>query len=371
MRLRQIKSIYIREWREFYRDKILRIIVFAMPIIIMLVFGYGLALDIENVPMAIVDEDKTPASRELCYKFIENRQYFDFKGFLSTSKELEHGILAGKLRFGLVIPSGFYERLKRGNPSPVQVLIDGSFPTRASVSKTYALSIINGFNMEQLGIVIEELPLKIKTRYWFNENLRQRNITVCGLIPIILSISPTILASLLIAREKERGSIYNIWTSSITKAEFLFGKQLFAVTISIINFFNLFLISILLFRVPFKGNFFLLLLFGFLYILVSTSQGLLISCFVRTQVVAMLGSLLIGMIVGFLYSGYLVPVSSMSKDAYIFAHLFPPYYGLSLIKGLFLKAASLKTLFPKLMVLIAFYITYFSLAIYFFKKREA
>jgi len=370
MRFRQIKSIYIREWKEFYRDKISRVVVFAMPTIIMLIFGYGLALDIENVPMAIVNQDKTPASRELCYKFMENRQYFDFKGFLPNAKGLEHGILAGKLRFGLVIPPKFEQRLKRGFPSEVQVLIDGSFPTRASVSKTYALSIINGFNLERLSKTIKKLPLEIETRYWFNENLKQRNITVCGLIPIILSISPTIFASLLIVKEKERGSIYNIWTSAITKIEFLFGKQVFAVTISMVNFFIIFLISILLFQVPFKGNFFLFLFCSFLYILASTAQGLLISCFVNTQVVALLGSLLINIIIGFLYSGYLVPVSSMSKDAYFFAHLFPPYYGLSITKALFLKAAGLKIILPHILAILIFYLAYFGLAIHFFKKRE-
>jgi len=371
MRIRQITCIFARESHEFFRDKILRVIAFAMPLSIMLIFGYGLALDVENVPMAIVDEDHTPASRELSYKFIENKQYFDFKGFLPKVSAIEDGILSGRLRFGLVIPSRFYERLKEGKSSSVQVLIDGSFPSRASVAKTYALGIISNFNLERLGTMVKKLPLRVETRYWFNENLKQRNITVCGLIPIILSIAPTILTSLLVVREKERGSIYNIWTSSITKAEFLVGKQLFALAISMVNFFNLFLITVLLFRVPFKGNFFLLLFWGVLYILVSTSEGLVISCFVKTQVVAVLGTVVITLIPAFLYSGYLVPVSSMSADAYLFAHAFPPYYGLSVAKGLFLKAAGFRTIFPKLLVLFLFYVIYFSLAIHFFKKRES
>jgi len=371
MQLKRVKAILVKEFKELKRDTVGRIVVFFVPLTIMLIFGFGLAVDVEHIPFSIVNEDNGKLSRELSYRFIENERYFDFKGFSISQNELENLIYKGKTRFGIVIPLNFERNLIRNGSSEVQVLVDGIFPYRALVSKIYSEAIINMFNvdMNSKGSKLK-LPIDVETRYWFNEELKQKYLTASGTLAVVLAISPAILASLLIVKEKERGSIYNIFTSSITKFEFLFAKQLFAFIISLLNFMILFLLTIYLFKVPFKGSFPLFFISSALFILVSTSIGLLISAFVKTQVTAIVGTLLVTVIPAFLYSGYLTPVSSMSKEAFIEAHLFPTYYYMNIVKGSYLKAANLSYLLPDMFALILFYVFIFSLTYGFFRKRE-
>ena len=364
----RVKSIILKEFRELRRDRIGRVVVFAVPLTIMLIFGAGLAVDVERIPFSVVDGDRSALSRELSYRFIENRRYFDFRGTCSSQKELENLIYRGKVRFGIVIPYRFERKLLRSGRSTVQFLIDGTFPYRGQVMKVYSEAIVNSFNLDMNGGL--KLPVKTEMRYWFNEELKQKFLTASGTLAVVLAISPAILASLLVVKEKERGSIYNVFTSSITKFEFLIAKQLFASIVSILNFFILFALTVTAFNVPFRGSFPLFLISSILFILVSTSLGLLVSTFVRTQVTAIVGTILITVIPSFLYSGYLTPVSSMSKGTFIQAHLFPIYYYLKIIKGCYLKAAGLKTLLPDMAALLLFYILLFSVTHRLFKKRE-
>ncbi|BAI81047.1 multidrug ABC transporter, permease [Deferribacter desulfuricans SSM1] len=367
--LKKIKAIYLKELKELKRDKISRIIVFVVPFVMMIIFGYGMALDVKHIPFTVLDEDKTSLSRELIYKFINNKEYFNFYKYSNSQNEIINLIDKNIIRFGLVIPSNFTERLKNRKTAKVQVLIDGVFPYRADVIKSYVTSMINSFTLEINNIDLSS-NLKINVRYWFNENLENIKLTTSGLLAIILFINPAIFASLLIVKEKEYGSIYNIYTSSISKFEYLFGKQLFAVSVSIINFIVEFLLIKYLFGIPFKGNLPLFILSTFLYILVSTSLGLLMSTFLKTQVSAIVGISVIAIIPAFLYSGYLVPVSSMSKEAFIQAHIYPTFYYMNIIKMNYLKGVNINLYTLNSIILLVFYIILFSLTYLLFKKKE-
>ncbi|MBZ4643233.1 MAG: drug efflux transport system permease protein [Deferribacteres bacterium] len=371
LRLKKIKAIYKKEFKELKRDKISRIMVFMMPIMIMIVFGYGMALDVEKIPFVILDEDNSVLSRELAYKFIENTRYYRLIGAVSSQKEGLKLIDKGKIRMMIVIPYGFEKRLKSNKPVNVQIFEDGIFPYRASVSVSYSNIIANNFNIDLLSANgNKNQGIDIRTRYWFNEDIRQKNVTASGVLLIALFIGPAIFSSLLIVKEKEYGSIYNIYTSSINKAEFIIAKQLFAMSIFFVNFFILFAMTILLFNVPFKGSFILFLLAAIIYLLVSTSLGILISTFVMTQVTAVVGTAIICIIPSILYSGYITPVSSMTNEAYFIAHIFPNYYFFNLIKMSYLKGLSLISYIKNIAILLVFYLIFISVAIYRFRKYE-
>jgi ABC-2 type transport system permease protein/ribosome-dependent ATPase len=371
MEFNKIRTIYIKELKEVKRDKISRIMVFLLPIIIVLVFGYGMALDVEKIPFSILDEDLSMTSREISYKFINNSRYYHFKGFVKNQNEGIQLIDKNVIRMVLVIPYGLEKNLKKGEASSIQIIEDGVFPYRASVSKTYANIIINKYNLERFDSKqLNNIFTDIRIRYWFNEDMRQKNVTASGVLLVVLFISPAILASLLIVKEKESGSIYNIWTSSISRKDFILAKQLFAVTISFFNFFILFATIMILFKPPFKGNFLLFALASFIYILVSTALGILISTFVKTQVSAVVATAIICIIPSILYSGYLTPVSSMSNEALIVSHLFPNYYYFNIIKMSFLKGFNLNIFITNITILLIFYLFFITVAIIRFRKYE-
>ncbi|MGA1845869.1 ABC transporter permease [Deferribacter abyssi] len=368
-KLKRIVSIFKKEFKELKRDRISRVIVFIVPFVMMIIFGYGMALDVHHIPFVIVDEDKTELSRDFKYRFINNKEYFSFYGEVVSQEEVIQLIDNNKVRFGIIIPSDFTEKLKQKEDIKIQLLVDGIFPYRADVIKSYVNTIVNNFNLALNDIDIKEL-FKLNIRYWFNENLKSVKLTTSGLLAIILFLNPAIFASLLIVKEKESGSIYNIYTSSITKIEYLLSKQLFAVFVSIINFFILFLLIEFLFKIPFKGNFLSFFIASVIYIFVSTSIGLFMSSFLKSQVSAIVGISVVAIIPAFLYSGYLVPVSSMSNEAYIQAHIYPTFYFMNIIKLNYLKGIDIRLYTLNVVILIFFYVIFFSLTLILFKKKE-
>ncbi|MCX8084325.1 MAG: ABC transporter permease [Calditerrivibrio sp.] len=371
MQFNKIKTVFKKELKELKKDRISRIMVFLLPMVIVIVFGYGMALDVEKIPFVILDEDQSFISREISYKFINNNRYYSFHGYVKSQSEAIEMIDKNIIRTLIVIPYGTEKRLKSGKRSEIQIIEDGIFPYRASVSKTYSNIIITKYNLELLeNRHIDDLMIDFRIRYWFNENMRQKNITASGVLLVVLFIAPAILSSLLIVKEKESGSIYNIYTSSISRFDFIISKQIFAMTVSFLNYFILFAMIMVLFKPPFKGSFLLFTISSFIYLLVSTSLGILISTFVKTQVSAVVATSVICIIPSILYSGYLTPVSSMTNEAYIMSQLFPNFYYFNLIKMSFLKGFSWQIFFFNTSVLVLFYLFFLVLSILRFRKYE-
>ncbi len=371
MNLKKIKTIVIKEIKELLRDPIGAMAGFLVPLCVMLVFGFGMKLDVKKVHFGVVDYDHTPSSRRLIYKLASEPRYFVFDGEYPSVKDIDKGLLSGKLRFGLVIPKGFERKLKKGQDSPVQILIDSTFPYRGEITKSYVVAEISQMNLSRLKKLGLKLPLKLKTRYWFNEELKQDYLMASGTLAVVLFMSPAIISSLLIAKEKERGSIYNIYSSSISKFEFLLGKQVFTFLVSLINFFFLFFLTLYLFKVPFKGSFFVFFVGSAIFIMVSAAFGLLISTFLNSQVSAFVGAIILTILPSVLYSGYLTPVSAMKKSGVFVAHIIPTYYYMKILKGVYFKGVGFSFLYPYMLVLLGFYMLFFALNVKLFKKRES
>jgi ABC-2 type transport system permease protein/ribosome-dependent ATPase len=363
MNARRIAAVASKEWRETVRDRMFFSLAFLLPILWMFVFGYGLVLDVENIPYAVLDSDQSALSRDYLYRFQQSR-YFDFKGALTDEREVEPLLASGRIRAAIIIPEKFQERLDAGQPVGVQTLIDGTFPLRTDITKGYVIAINSAFNEERLVDYISSRsgisraqaeyraqPIKLEVRYLYNEEVRSTWSIVPALVMFTLMVSCPLLTALGIVREKETGSIYNIYSSTVTKIEFLFGKLLIPVLISSMNAVVLWIIATLWFGVPFKGNLLFFLVASLVFVLSSTGVGLLVSLLVRTQIAALLITIIIAMVPTILFSGLIVPVSSLSPGSQFQAHLFPGMYYTNIVRGTFLKGIGIKVLWVDVLAL--------------------
>lgn len=381
MKLARVLAVAQREWREILRDRIYFLLAFLLPVMLMLVFGYGMSQDIENVAFAVVDEDRTPMSRDYARHFVESR-YFSFKGYLSDADAADRLLARRKLRVVIVIGPRFAEQLRAGRTAQVQTLIDGTFTTSTRTIQAYVeainlaanAEIRTGFLARRLGLppqrVAELLhPVVLDVRYLYNQEVRSIWSVAPGLVMLILMLVPPLLMALSVVREKETGAIYNVCASTITRAEFLIGKLLPSVTISCANAGILWLLATWHFGAPFKGSLSFFAVATLLYILCTTALGLLISLLVRTQQAAMIISLVMSIIVSIQFSGLITPVNALSGANYAIAHAFPAMYYQAVVKGAFLKAVGFDVLWPQLLVFGLYAIAAFLVCHLLFRKR--
>lgn len=349
MILKRIAAVASKEWREVTRDRLFLLLAFLMPALWMVVFGYGLVLDVENIPFAVLDRDHSELSRDYVYRFLQSR-YFSVQGSLSSEAEADDWLLRGKARAVIIVPEQFQERLQAGRSVDVQTLIDGVFPLRADIIKGYIIAINSAVNEDLLvdhlarsrGISRQEAQrlsrrITLDVRYLYNEEVRSAWSTVPALVMFALMVSSPLLTALGVVREKETGSIYNIYSATVSRLEFLVGKLTPYVMISASNIVLLWLIAVSLFAVPFKGSLLFFLAASFLFVLTSTGIGLIVSLLVNTQQAALIIAVVVATVPTILFSGLIVPVSSLNRSAQFQAHLFPGMYYTNIVRGTFLK----------------------------------
>lgn len=381
MNLRRVLAVATKEGREIVRDRLFFALAFLIPSVFMVVLGYGLSLDVENIPFAVVDRDGSALSRDYTYRFIGSR-YFDFRGYARDERQLDTLVADGRIRFALVIPQHFERDLLAGRRVSVQTLTDGTFPYRAQVTKGYVTAINQQASREQvLGYLArrggktagqaENLvqPVKLEVRYLYNQEVRSSWSIAPKLIMLVLMIVPSLLTTLGVVREKESGSIYNIYSSTVSRLEFLVGKLVPYVGISAANAVVLWLLAVTLFGVPFKGN--LLLFFGVtvLYLVCTTGIGLIVSAFVRTQIAALLVTMILTGVQGVQYSGMMIPVESMSEDGQIMAHLLPAMYYTNVVSATFLKGVGMEVIWRDVLILAGYAAGLFTIGYVLFSKR--
>jgi len=347
-------SIIKKEFLEVRRSKLYIALSFGVPGMLMLLFGYGMSMDVKDIAVAIWDLSKTQESREYISSFL-NSGYFRLGFYAQSQAEIEEALRRGRVRGALVLPSDFSSKLKEGRSVEVQLLIDGSFPNQASTVKSYMEAINAQFNEDLIKYLGPELiPLRIESRVWFNPELKSKNFIVPGIIVTILLFYPALLATLAVVREKEQGSILNILSSPLRPWEYIVGKLVPYLLISLLVFLFIFLLALVFFKLPFRGSFPLLLASSLFYLLGTVGIGLLISILLRTQVGAMLLTSIVTIIPAFLYSGFFVPISSMGKVSQVESYFFPSRYYMKIVRGIFLKGIGLGVLWPDILALIAY-----------------
>ncbi|OPX19974.1 MAG: hypothetical protein BZ151_06570 [Desulfobacca sp. 4484_104] len=370
---RRLQSVFLKEIKEIYRDKIYLAMALVVPLILMILFGLGLTLDVKNIPTAVLDQNRSPQSREYVARVTRSR-YFTLENYLTDVSPIDQKLTEGKIRLGLIIPPNFDRTLALGQASEVQALIDGAFPDRAATIRSYLEAINLDFNQElasRWGMATgQTVPyIEVETRAWFNSDLESKNFIVPGLLVTNLFFFPALLASIAVVREKESGSIFNIYCSPIRRWEYVTGKLLPYWGIGLINYVMIYLLSDFLFDVPFRGSFLFLTLAATIYLGTSTSLGLLMSILFKTQVAAMLITTVATMIPAFIYSGFFIAVNSMGPEAQFMAYILPATYFMELVRGVYLKGLGLQVYWPNLLVLLLFAAGFLSLCLYKLQKR--
>ncbi len=357
-----------KEFKELAREKMIYM-VYIIPIMILVLFGYGIRLDITHCRTIIIDNDNSIYSKNLINR-LEHSKYFSTKTVHISEDEALRLIKQAKTDIIIIIPSSFEKRLLHRQKTEIGVFIDASFPTRSTTMESYvkgvilnAASSINGMKGSKL--------ITINNRNLFNQAMRDEDAIVPGLIGLVLLVAPAILAALTIVKEKERGTIFNFYSSPITKEEFLIAKLTPPFILHSLNIFILFLFAEYLFKVPFRGSFTLYWAASELYVLISLSIGLLVSVITRSQIVALVLTVIITILPGFLYSGIILPISSMGKEAYIEAHLFPVMYYNHIVYDTFLIGQGLasKKIQLYLFILVVYAFVLFALGRIFLKKE--
>ncbi len=383
MNLRRISVLAGKEWTEIRRDRLLLSLCLVVPVVLMLLFGFGLSFDVENLPLGIVDQDRTAQSRAYASRFADSR-YFDYRGTLNREADADESIAKGTVRAVIIIPAGFARNLAAGRTAVVQTIVDGTFPVRAQTVRGYVLAINAQASAEVALARASELtgagsstllaraqPILLQVRNLYNQPLLSIWSLVPKLIMVIMMISPPFLTVVGVVREKETGSIFNIYASTVTKGEFLIGKLAPYVAISLFNAFVLFLISLTLFAVPFKGDPLFFAVATLFYVICTTGIGLVVSVFVRTQVAAMVVVAIITIVPAVLYSGVIIPIKSLSPSAALAAHALPAMYYADIATGSFLKGVGIETLWPNLLVLMAYAAVLLAIGYLRFSKRPA
>lgn len=364
-------TIVRKEFREIRRSKLYIGLSLVVPGTLMLIFGYGMSMDVKDIAIAIWDLDQSPESREYISSVLQSGTFR--LGFYAKNEiQIEEALHQGAIRGALSIPSDFSSRLRGSKATQVQLLIDGSFPNQASTVKGYLEAINAKFNEDLIRYQAQQLiPLQIESRVWFNPELKSRNFIVPGIIVTILLFYPALIATLAVVREKEGGSILNILSSPVRPWEYILGKLIPYVFISFLVFLGLFLLALWLFHIPFRGDFFLLAFASLLYLFGTVGIGLIISVLLRTKVGAMLLTSIVTIIPAFFYSGFFVPISSMEKVSQVESFLFPSRYYMKIVRYTFLKGIGWEFLWMDIGALALYAFTLISFSILMFRKRMA
>jgi ribosome-dependent ATPase len=361
-----------RETVELIHDHVRLAFAVLGPLLLMAVFGWGISLDVDHLPFAVLDGDGTTASRDYADSF-RGSYYFDEKRPLSSYQELNRRLRNGELRIALDIPPGFQRDLERARAPEVNAILDAAVPFRAETARGY-LEGVHGQYQSRLrqtkGLPPAESPVNIETRALFNQDFKSVYAMVPGDIMLLLMLIPSMLTALSVVREKELGSIANFYAAPATRSEFLLGKQLPYLTVALVQFATLVALAVLLFQVPVKGSWLTLILGGIVYVLASTGFGLLLSVFASTQTAAIFAAAIIAILPAVQFSGMFVPVSSLSGGAWFAAKIFPSTYFQAISVGTFTKALGMPSLWRNVAALAVIATVYFVTCLLLLRKQE-
>jgi ribosome-dependent ATPase len=361
-----------REAVELRHDRVRLAFAVAGPILLMIVFGYGISLDVEHLPFAVLDSDGTAASRYYVDSF-RGSKYFDEKLPINTYDELNTRLRNGELRIALEVPSGFQRDLLRGRQPEVGASLDAAVPFRAESARSYVEAAHGQYQTrlrEAKGLPAASSPTDMNTRALFNQDFQSIYAMVPGDIMLLLMLIPSMLTALSVVREKELGSIANFYAAPATRTEFLLGKQAPYLAVAFIQFATLVVLAVTLFQVPVKGSLATLILGGILYVVASTGFGLLLSVFASTQTAAIFAAAIIAILPAVQFSGMFVPVSSLTGGAWFGAKIFPSTYFQAISVGTFTKALGFYSVWRDLLALCVIGIIYFAVSVVLLRKQE-
>ncbi|MDD5428903.1 MAG: ABC transporter permease [Candidatus Omnitrophica bacterium] len=377
MNLIRIKAMANKEFVQIMRDPRSLGLALAIPVFLLLIFGYGLSLDINHVRTVVWNQD---ASSELTQNFMfnfKNSKYFKIIKYTDNYRDIERMIDSGEVIMALIIPKDFSRYIESGQSAPLQLLMDGSDANTAIIARGYVNSVISKYNAELLSSTLYShgitpaKSLDARTRVWFNMGLTSTWFIVPGVIAMIIMIIAALLTSICIAREWERGTMEQLISTPVKPAELIIGKFIPYFAIGLFDLVIGMLMARFLFDVPFRGSYFLLGFLSFFFLTGALSQGILISIIGRTQLMASQLATLSTMLPTVLLSGFIYPIFNMPPALQAVTYLVPAKYYIVILRELFLKGNGIDTMWDETLFLALFAALMFTLAIRKFKKKVA
>jgi ABC-2 type transport system permease protein len=374
--IRRVKAIAKKEFIQIWRDPRSLSLGIAIPVILIVLFGYALSLDIDDVPMVVWDQDKSKVSVDFLRNF-GNSKYFSINAYYDNYRELERDINYGRAMIGMVIPKDFSRYLNSGQKAPVQVILDGSDSNTAQVALGYVKSVVNAFNVNIITNALQKAgaprvnTLDFEARVWFNQDFESKNFIVPGLIAIIMMIISALLTSLTVAREWERGTMEQLIATPVRPAELIAGKFIPYFAIGLLDLITAVLMGVFVFTVPLRGSILLLFILSSVFLTGALALGIYISTVAKNQLMASQMALLISFLPTFLLSGFTYEIFNMPKWVQAFTYFIPARYFITILRGIYLKGIGISDLWFEALCLLLFTYLATGAAIKKFKKKIA
>jgi len=362
-----------REALELRRDPIRLSFSVLGTAFLMLVVGYGTNTDVDHLPYAVYDQDRTPESRRYARQY-QGSIYFTEQSSIASADQLQQRLASGELKLALDIPAGFGRNVRRDRPASVGAWVDGAMPFRAETARGYLEGVqqlyLTGLAASQGRSATAAAPATVDTRFRYNQDFDSVNSLVPTVIAMLLALVPAIMMALAVVREKEFGSITNLYVTPVTRAEFILGKQLPYVGLAMAAFVLTALMAVLLFGVPVKGSVLALTVGTLIYVYATTAYGLLISVFASTQIAALFGTAILTVLPATQFAGMMAPVSSNTGAGAVIGRLFPMTYYLPITMGTFTKSLGFAELAPTMLLLALFVPGLLGLSTVLLRKQE-
>ncbi len=377
MNPKRLAAIAAKEIIQIRRDVRSLIIVVLMPAILVLLFGYGVNLDLKHLPVYVFDRAGSQASQDLLKRF-QSSNYFRIVGVANSDPELARAIDSGKATLAIIIPYDFSERLHDGGPVEIQAIVDASDDNTANLAVGYAQGVLQGYSSdlqvewrERRGLPRQFVPLSTEVRTWFNEDLESSAFIVPGVLALVMSVIGAFLTSLTVAREWERGTMEQLISTPVTALEIMLGKLLPYFVIGMVDVGLSTALAVYWFRIPFRGTMATLFLSSALFLIVLLLLGFFISVIAKTQLAASQIALIATFLPAFLLSGFLFAIEQMPVFIQYVTRVLPARYYVSALKKIFLKGTPLEMLYADLLPLVVFALLLVLLTTRAFKKKLA
>ena len=364
MSFRRTRAVFVKELHHITRDSRSLLLALAMPVMMLLLYGYALSLDVDHIPALVYDQDGTSASRDLVRQF-QGSRFFDIRGFAGGYSQIERGINFSRILIGIVIPRDFGHDLESGHGAEVQLLVDGSDSNTSSIAIGYAESIVQMYSARVRVRAVAPPPppvIDARMRVWYNSSLESKNYVVPGLIAVILMIIASLLTSLTIAREWEMGTMEQLLSTPLRPAEMVLGKMLAYFVVGLADSAIAVLVGVYVFQVPFRGSVPMLVVSTCVFLMGALFWGIFISAVTRTQQKAYQISLLTSFLPAMLLSGFVWSIENMPKAIQVITYVVPARYFVTILKGVFLKGVGLNVLWGELGFLVLYGAIVFLLA---------
>lgn len=360
----------IRDWRSLVMG-------IAIPVLLLILFGYALTLDVDQVPLVVWDQSGTETSRRFISRF-DGSPYFSLRRYVQTYAEVEQAIDEGSALAALIIPTDFGPDLAVGRVTRVQAIMDGSDSNTATIVLGYVETVARTYNQD---LAIEQTartsgrtvtaPLDLRPRVWFNADMESKNYIIPGLIAVIMMVIAAMLTSLTMAREWETGTMEQVIATPLKGPELILGKLLPYFGIGLVDVVIAVLMGEFLFEVPLRGSAALLFGMAAVFLAGALSLGMLISIVTKAQLLASQLAMVVTFLPAFLLSGFMYDISNMPDVIQAITHVVPARYFVSLLKGIYLKGIGLELLLLEAMLLAGFGLFVILAANLFFKKKMA